>query len=463
MTFEHKHIFYFIGIGGIGMSALARWFIADKKQISGYDRTKTSLTEQLEKEGMKINYTDTVENIPEEVKENPEHSIIVYTPAIPKDSRQLRYFFDHGFEIHKRSEVLGMLTHDHFTIAVAGTHGKTTTSSMIAHTFKTSGRKSIAFLGGILQNYNSNLLMNINGDGDLTIVAEADEYDRSFLKLIPDAAVITAADADHLDIYGSLESMRESFGKFIDGIRKNGKLFIKKGLLPKLPHKNNEIEIKEYNLDHSPVRAANIITDKEEIRFDFISPEIEISNIPLAQPGSHNVENAVAAIAVCLSCGITEGQIKEAFSTYRGVKRRFEYIILKPGLVFIDDYAHHPEEIRAFINSVKAIYPKRMLTAVFQPHLYSRTRDFAAEFADSLSPADDIILLDIYPARELPIPGVTSELIFNHIHKNAKTLCMKDELVDILKQRKIDVLATIGAGDIDKLVQPIKEMLITKG
>lgn len=463
MNLNDRHIIYFIGIGGIGMSALARWFRAGNKSVSGYDRTKTTLTEQLEKEGMKVNYSDTVEAIPDEVKERQDGALIIYTPAIPKDSVQLKYFFDHGFEIHKRSEVLGMITRDHFTIAVAGTHGKTTTSSMIAHILHTAGRKSVAFMGGILQNYNSNLILDTEGAGDLTIVAEADEYDRSFLKLAPDIAVVTAADADHLDIYGDLASMRAAFGKFIERIRKNGKLFISKGLHKDLPHEPRpDISVVEYNIDHSTIRAGNISADSAELRFDFISPETTIYNISLSMPGNHNIENAIVAIAVSVACGISEAQIKEAFATYRGVKRRFEYVILRPDLIFIDDYAHHPKEIGAFIHAVKSIYPLKKLTTVFQPHLYSRTRDFAREFAESLSAAEEVILLDIYPARELPIPGVTSGLIYDQLQTSAKMMCTRDELTGILKEKDVEVLATIGAGDIDKIVLPVKEMLLSR-
>ena len=454
---------HFIGIGGIGMSALARWFRAGGKSVSGYDRTETVLTGQLEKEGMKVNYTDTVEAIPVEVKESRDKALVVYTPAIPKDSLQLKYFFDQGFEIRKRSEILGMITRDHFTIAVAGTHGKTTTSSMIAHILHTAGRKSVAFLGGILQNYNSNLIIDMEGAGSQMIVVEADEYDRSFLKLTPDIAVVTAADADHLDIYGDLATMREAFGQFIGRIRENGKLFIRKGLHPVLPHQSRpDLHVQEYNIEHSAIRAENIRIDKEELRFDFISPEVSIDNISLSMPGNHNIENAIAAIAVCVSCGIGEASIKEAFATYRGVKRRFEYIILRPDIIFIDDYAHHPEEIGAFIHAVKSIYPQKKLTAVFQPHLFTRTRDFAREFAESLSSAEEVILLDIYPARELPVPGVTSELIFNQLTSPGKLMCSRDELLEILKEKKPELLATIGAGDIDKMVSPVKEMLLSR-
>ncbi len=463
MNFEEINRVYFIGIGGIGMSALARWFCAEHKSVSGYDRTRTSLTDRLEEEGIPVNYSDSPGSIPEEIRENPAGCLIVYTPAIPRDSEQLKYFFDHGFQIHKRSEVLGAVTHDHFTIAVAGTHGKTTTSSMIAHILHTAGRKLVAFLGGILQNYNSNLILDIKGEGDWLVVVEADEYDRSFLRLDPDIAVITAADPDHLDIYGTVESMREAFAQFAGKIRKNGKLFIRKGVLEKIPVKNESgIEIHEFRLDHSPIRAASIKIEREEMRFDFIAPDIQINNIPLSQPGNHNVENAVAAIAVCLLCGVTEGQIKEAFSTYRGIKRRFEYIIMRPDLTFIDDYAHHPEEIRAFLSAVRAMYPHRYITAVFQPHLFTRTRDLAPEFAESLSLADEVILLDIYPARELPIEGVTSALISAHLPKETTTLCNKEELAGLLENKKIDVLTTIGAGDIDKMVGPIKELLMAR-
>ena len=463
MNFDNKHIVYFLGIGGIGMSALARWFKTRGLRVAGYDRTETSLTTQLQTEGIIINFSDSPDEILSDVKDDKEGSLVIFTPAIPNDSPQLNFFINNGYDIHKRSEILGAITRDHFTIAVAGTHGKTTTSSMIAHVLHTAGRKMSAFLGGIVQNYNSNLVMNHNGTGKMLIVAEADEFDRSFLRLSPSIEVITSVDADHLDIYGTVESMREAYRQFVEKIRPDGRLFIKKGIGEYvIPANRPDIFIQEYNLDHSAIRAAHIRIEKEELRFDFISPGIEIHNIPLSQPGFHNIENAIAAIAVCLECGITEAHIKEAFSTYRGIKRRFEYIVISPELVFIDDYAHHPEEIRAFLTSVRAIYPDRNITAVFQPHLFSRTRDMAKEFAESLSIADQVILLDIYPARELPIPGVTSELIFGHLSGVERTLCKKEELLNVLKTKKMDVLATIGAGDIDKMVNPIKKLLTEK-
>lgn len=460
--FDNKHIVYFIGIGGIGMSALARWFNANGKKVYGYDRTETRLTQQLSAEGMHVNYTDTADNIPKDIRENAASSLIVYTPAVPKDSKQLNFFVDHGFEIRKRSEVLGMITRDHFNIAVAGTHGKTTTSSMIAHILHTTGHKMSAFLGGIMQNYETNLIMDNQGKGDLMVVVEADEYDRSFHQLSPDIAVITSADPDHLDIYGTEAEMRKAYSQFIGKIRPNGMLIIKKGLTDLVPDNRTDLQVIEYNLIHSNIRAGNIRMDREEMRFDFISPDMEISNIPLLQPGHYNIENALAAIAASRAFGANEQHIKEAFSTYRGVKRRFEYIIHSPELVYIDDYAHHPSEISAFLGSLKAIYSGSHITVIFQPHLFSRTRDMAEEFAESLSIADDIILLEIYPARELPIAGVTSGLIFDKLKTASKSLVKMDEVTGIIKDKKIEVLATVGAGDIDKIVSPIREILLKK-
>ncbi|HLF35420.1 MAG TPA: UDP-N-acetylmuramate--L-alanine ligase [Cyclobacteriaceae bacterium] len=460
--FDNKHIVYFLGIGGIGMSALARWFYANGKKVYGYDRTETRLTQQLSAEGMHVNYTDNAEIIPKDIRENAVSSLIVNTPAVPKDCKQLNFFIDHGFEIRKRSEVLGMITRDHFNIAVAGTHGKTTTSSMIAHILNTTGHKMTAFLGGIMQNYETNLIMDIQGKGDLMVVVEADEYDRSFHQLSPDIAVITAADPDHLDIYGTEAEMRKAYSQFIGKIRHNGMLIIKKGLTDLVPDNRADLQVMEYNLIQSNIRAGNIRMDREEMRFDFISPDIEISNIPLSQPGHHNIENAIAAVAASLAFGANEQHIKEAFSTYRGVKRRFEYIIHSPELVFIDDYAHHPSEISAFLGSLKAIYSGRHITVIFQPHLFSRTRDMAEEFAESLSVADDILLLEIYPARELPIAGVTSGLIFDKLKTVSKSLVKMDDVTGIIKDKKIEVLATLGAGDIDKIVSPIREILLKK-
>jgi len=464
LSFENLHRIYFIGIGGIGMSALARWFAKQGKNIAGYDRTRTALCQQLESEGMNIIYRDEVDSIPTSYTKADSSTLVIYTPAIPADQQILSYFRQGNFELKKRSEVLGEITRAYFTIAVAGTHGKTTTSTLIAHIAKEARLNSVSFLGGIATNYLSNLIIHENPeDRQLKVIVEADEYDRSFLTLRPDIAVITALDPDHLDIYGNEQEMKSSYARFVSNIKDEGCLVIKKNLKDEvLVPSGRQLRIKEYNLDHHPIRAEKIRIEKEETRFNYVSPETVIENIPYAFPGYHNIENALAAITVALLLDIQEDIIKSALSTFRGIKRRFEYILYTDRIAFIDDYAHHPEEIRAFLHSVRHIFCDKRITAVFQPHLFTRTRDFAKNFGESLDLADEVILLDIYPAREKPIPGVTSDLIFHHIQKAEKLKTNKDELLKILRDRDTDVLVTIGAGDIDQLVIPIRNLLMEK-
>ncbi len=460
MKFGSIHSVYFLGVGGIGMSALARWFKNQGKEVHGYDLTATPLTEQLSAEGIQIHYADDVALIPETVKAGRERVLVVLTPAIPGDHKEWAFFRDNGFDIKKRSEVLGIISQNRFTIAVAGTHGKTTTSSMIAHLLKSAGKPVEAFIGGITVNYNSNLLLSSHPDA--LLVAEADEFDRSFLRLHPDVAVITSADPDHLDIYGSADEMIKNYSAFAGQVNPSGSIFLQGKLQQTLTLPARKATVSTYGNGYD-YKAENLRVENGNFCFDFVFPEGKISGLTLQVPGFHNVENMVAAIAVALSQGVTEEAIKEAVASYRGVKRRFEYVLKDDHHIFIDDYAHHPEEIRQFLLSVRELYPGKKLTAVFQPHLYSRTRDFAEGFAQSLSIADEVLLLPIYPAREKPIAGVSSEIIFSGIAPaTAKRLLSKEELLAWAASNDPEVLLTIGAGDIDKMVKPLKDILKDK-
>ncbi len=440
------------------MSALARWFRANGFEVYGYDRTATPLTDALVEEEIHIHFDDDVEQIPTHFKNNPAQTLVVLTPAIPKDHAEWNYLKNNEFTIQKRSQVLGLLSAGMFTIAVAGTHGKTTTSSMIAHLLKHSDLNCTAFLGGITQNYGTNMLLNEPSGslGEVFCVVEADEFDRSFLTLFPDIAVVTSTDADHLDIYGDHNTLLDSFGAFVGQIKTEGQFFMQKNLQLGTYAK---AKVSSYGLNGGDFRADNVRIDNACFVFDFVYPNGQIEGVAMPLPGFHNVENAVAAAAVGLAVGLSEIQIKEGLGTFRGVKRRFEYHLKTDKIVFIDDYAHHPTEVSAFLKSVRALYPNRTITAVFQPHLFSRTKDFAAGFAESLSLADSLILLDIYPARELPMEGVTSKIIFDLVTISDKTMCQKSELLAILKNRNTDIVVTIGAGDIDTLVGPIEELL----
>jgi UDP-N-acetylmuramate--alanine ligase len=461
MKLENLHSVYFMGIGGIGMSAIARWFKHIGIPVFGYDKTPSSLTQQLEEEGMEITYEDEEDKIAPQVKNHQKNTLIVWTPAIPKTSRQLAFFREEGFELKKRSEVLGIITHSYYTIAVAGTHGKTTTSSMVAHLLKSAGRNMAAFLGGVTQNYGSNLILNTGSAIDKPlVVVEADEFDRSFLHLHPDIAVVTSVDPDHLDIYGDAANLSEGFQAFIGLIHKNGKLFIQKKAVEKLdPSTFGHLSITEYGIDGGDIFAENVKPGIASFSFGFAGPVQHISDLVLNVPGFHNVENALAAIAVVLQLGLSEEEIRKGLMSYRGVKRRFEIVYQGKERVFIDDYAHHPEEIRAFLISVKAMYPSRKLTAIFQPHLFTRTRDFAPGFSESLSLADEVVLLDIYPARELPIEGINSEMLLKDIASPVKSVQKKADLVDYLQNSPPEVLVTLGAGDIDRLVTPLSHWI----
>lgn len=448
---------YLIGIGGIGMSALARYFQIQGMEVAGYDKTPTRLTDALSEEGITVVFDDNEGAIPEAFSESSAttHTMVIYTPAIPAANPQINFFRNAGFQVKKRSTVLGEITKSCFTIAVAGTHGKTTTSSMIAYLLRESGIECSAFLGGISVNYNSNLLTGGFHNGKKVMVVEADEYDRSFLTLYPDISVITSMDADHLDIYGNKEYMDESYRLFAMQLKPGGMLICRKGL-----PLNTSGTHKEYSaIGDADYSATGIKILDHKYHFNWKNSRNEIRGLIAGIPGLHNVENAVAAIAVARKMGAGEEAIRKAVEGYRGVHRRFEYRINRPGCVYIDDYAHHPEEIRACIESVKALYPGGKITGIFQPHLYTRTRDFADGFAKSLEMLDDLILLDIYPAREQPIPGITSDIILDKVKLEKKMVCSKEKVLNELPRHSFNVLLTLGAGDIDTLVGPIEKML----
>ncbi len=458
MSYENIHIVYFIGIGGIGMSALARWFHVNGKQVYGYDRTETPLTRKLTDEGMTIHYQDDPGMIPSPVLDHMNQTLVVYTPAIPADHRELNFLREKGADIQKRADVLGEITREHFTVAVAGTHGKTTTSSMIAHILVVGGKNPIGLLGGVMQEYESNLIVTPDITTDSVAVVEADEYDRSFLKLHPNTAVITSADADHLDIYGNRDHLLESIREFISRIDYRGLLLLKEDLKTDFDVETG-IKYLTYGLDTGDCHAEAIRIEGGSFYFDYHGMGQVISDIRINVPGYHNVENAVAAITVGLELGLDPLTVTGALDGYKGVKRRFEYLVREPERVYIDDYAHHPTEIHALLTSVKSLYPGKKVTVVFQPHLFTRTRDFADGFAESLDLADEVILMEIYPAREYPIEGVTSKMIMEKMKRARVRLCADEELMDCLKHMGPEVLLTVGAGDIDRFVQPIAEML----
>jgi len=452
---------YFLGIGGIGMSALARWFAKKGLNVSGYDRTATTLTAELQKEGIDVHFDDAVASIPKEVMEHRDKTLVVYTPAIPKDHNEHAYLKEKNYTIMKRSEVLGLISKDYVTVAVAGTHGKTTTSSMVAHLLKTANKNMVAFLGGITTNYASNLVMNGSVSSKTIAVAEADEFDRSFLKLFPKIAIVTSADADHLDIYGDHESLITSFKDFIGQIHKDGYLIIHESIAEKLASGVDSARINIYSMSRGQFFAGNITARSGFFEFD-LQGFGKVEHIRLGVPGFHNIENAVAASIAAWHCGVDLPTIRKGLETFSGVKRRFEFVIRHDRLVFVDDYAHHPAEIEAFLRSMKSMYPRKKLTVIFQPHLYTRTRDFAEGFSKSLSLADEVLLMDIYPARELPIPGVDSDMLMSGITSPVKIRCSKQDLMAKLEAIDIEILATVGAGDIDTFVEPIQKMLKKK-
>lgn len=451
---------YFIGIGGIGMSALARYFSGQGKEVSGYDKTSTVLTRQLENEGIPVHYEDDPGQAPKDA------DLVVYTPAVPKDHKELLYYQQHSYTILKRSDVLGVITRSSFNICVAGTHGKTTITTMIAHILRHSGYGCNAFLGGIAVNYNSNFW----SDKRNVCVVEADEYDRSFLKLSPDIAVITAMDADHLDIYGTAGEVEQAFIDFSGKIKPGGVLLSKAGLKREDDLRGDlHLMYGFAGAGHDGLeasadfRAANVGILDNSYHFRVESGDWALNDVVLHMGGLHNVENATAAIAVAHQLAIEDEKIREAVEAFRGVKRRFEYIFRKKRLVYIDDYAHHPEELRALISGARGLFPGRKCTVIFQPHLFTRTRDFVEGFAESLDLADEVLLLPIYPARELPIEGVTSQMIVDRMRPGKEKMVDKNELMKILEAKQdLELLITAGAGDIDALVEPIREILEKK-
>ncbi|QMU29404.1 UDP-N-acetylmuramate--L-alanine ligase [Adhaeribacter radiodurans] len=462
-TDKYKYI-YFLGIGGIGMSAIARYFNAKGLPVWGYDKTPTPLTQALTEEGIQIHFEDNINLIPEEVKQNQEQTLVVLTPAIPADHREWQYLRENGFEIKKRSEVLGIITANAFTIAVAGTHGKTTTSSMIAHLLHHAGVNCSAFLGGISVNLNSNLLLGKDEDGREIIVVEADEYDRSFLRLFPDIAIVTSTDADHLDIYGDKEELIHSFQEFIGQIKPKGSLLLNTKSDSRVTAKiESSVKVLNYGLERAEINAGTISIEEHRFKFNVVTPTGVLPGLELAVPGFHNVENALAACVTAQLMRVPSHQIRAGVAAYRGVKRRFEFVAETQDHIYIDDYAHHPSEINAFVSSLKALFPDKKIKLIFQPHLFTRTRDFADEFAQSLSQVNEVELLEIYPAREKPIPGVTAEMLLNRISGPKKSLLSKQEVLDKIENHPdFDVVATVGAGDIDTLVQPIKNILEKK-
>lgn len=449
---------YFIGAGGIGMSALVRYFLAKGYRVAGYDRTSSPLTEALQSEGLEIVYDESVDLIPDYCRD-PKTTLVVYTPAIPATHAGLVYFREHGFKVVKRAELLGLITQSSKGLCFSGTHGKTTTSSMAAHIFHESPIGCNAFLGGILRNYNSNLILS---DHSPFTVIEADEYDRSFHWLHPYMAVVTATDPDHLDIYGTEEAYLESFAHFTSLIQPGGCLVIKKGI-KLVPRVQEGVKVYTYSArGGGDFHADNIRVGNGTILFDFVAPDGVVTDVELGVPVDINIENAVAAMAIARLNGVADDDMRRAMASFKGAKRRFEFWVKRDDRVMIDDYAHHPDELKASIRSVRALYPGRKLTVIFQPHLYSRTRDFAPQFAEALSMADQVILLDIYPARELPIPGVTSQLIFDRITCRDKELCLREKLLERIKECNFDILLTMGAGDIDRLLPEIASIVEAK-
>ncbi|WP_417197156.1 UDP-N-acetylmuramate--L-alanine ligase [Bizionia sp.] len=446
MNLGSIHNVYFIGIGGIGMSALARYFHANGKRVSGYDKTPSDITEALIDLGISVHFEDTVANL-EDYLLNSTNTLVVYTPAVPKDHKELAYFNNSGYRVLKRSQVLGLITENTFCLAVAGTHGKTTTTSILGHIMNVCDVPVTAFLGGISENYNSNLILN----GTEVSVVEADEFDRSFLTLSPNIACITSMDADHLDIYGDASELEKSFHDFAHKLKEGGTLFVKNGL---------PISGLTYGIeDDSDYSVQNIKIENGAYIFDVKTPKTILENLEFNLPGRHNLSNALIALAMAVEYGCPHQQIVKALASYKGVKRRFSYHIKQDDLVYIDDYAHHPEEINAVHQAVREMYPGKQVLAIFQPHLFSRTRDFAEDFAESLSQFDEVMLLDIYPARELPIEGVTASWLLEKMTNAHKQLISKSDLINKVKASQADVILTIGAGDIGEQVKHIKQAL----
>lgn len=457
MNIKHIKYVYFLGIGGIGMSALARYFKYLGKSVSGYDKTETALTQHLQNEGIAIHFDDTGANVKQWLGAI-EETLVVLTPAIPADHKEWTFIQQTGYHIYKRAKVLGLITANRQTLAVAGTHGKTTTSTLLAHIMHQSSIKAAAFLGGIASNYQTNFIVPSNKSE--IVVVEADEFDRSFLHLHPAMSIITSTDADHLDIYGEHDALKQSFHDF--ALQTKNTLLIKAelDLARQLNITGHAFKLYTYSITQdADFTAQHIQIDAGNYSFDLHTPNGIISNLKLGMPGRHNLENAVSASALALMNGVTHDELRAALENFNGVKRRFEYILRTDKITYIDDYAHHPEELRATILSVKEMYPNTPITVVFQPHLYTRTRDFAQGFSEALSLADQVLLMDIYPARELPIEGVTSAMLLQNITTADKRLVTKDELVDVITKKHQPILLTLGAGDIDLFVQPIAQSL----
>lgn len=448
---------YFLGAGGIGMSAIARYFLHKGLVVAGYDRTPSALTHRLEQEGMLLHYDENIDEIPHACR-NPQVCMVVYTPAIPESHVELQYFKSHGFEVLKRAQVLGSLTRTHRGLCFAGTHGKTTTSTMCAHIMHQSHVDCNAFLGGISKNYGSNYILSDTSD---YIVIEADEFDRSFHWLRPWMSVITSTDPDHLDIYGTKEAYLESFRHYTTLIKPGGALIIHEGLEMQ-EDVNDEVRVFRYSLNGGDFHAENIKIENGTITFDFISPIENVTQVELGHPIPINVENAVAAMAMAQLNGCTAEELRYGMSTYKGVDRRFDFKVNNERHVFLSDYAHHPKEIYQSAKSLRELYHDRHVTAIFQPHLYTRTRDFYKEFAEALSQLDEVILCDIYPAREAPIPGVTSTLIYNELTCKEKSMIHKEDVIDLVKKRDFDVLVVLGAGDLDNYVPQMTKIIENK-
>lgn len=447
MNINNIHSIYFLGIGGIGMSALARYFMWQGKSVAGYDRTETPLTRQLESEGAKVHYREDVTQIPLNV------DLVVYTPAVPANNAEFAFLRSRNVPVFKRAEILGFISASIPTIAVAGTHGKTTVTSILAHIFKTAGMDFSAFMGGISTNYNTNFL---GSENPAWIIAEADEYDRSFLHLKPQIAVVTSLDPDHLDIYGTFDNLQESFRLFTENVPAGGNVIVHRSLETLAQSHNGRLD---YDLDAQAdfhMNDVKLSDGRYHCKMNFRNENYDFD---FSVPGRHNLENAMAAAAVSMLAGISWDVIKEALSTFKGVKRRFEIHINRPGRAYVDDYAHHPDEIIACIAAAREFFPGKKLTGIFQPHLYSRTRDFADGFAKALDLLDEVVLMPVYPARELPLEGVNSELIFHMLKSNKKLLVKDEDLLKYIENNEFEVLITMGAGNIDQFVEPIKERL----
>ncbi len=454
---------YLLGVGGIGMSALARWFNAQSIQVFGYDRTSSALTDRLTQEGITIHFEDDIKAIPPPIIDHKVHSLVVYTPAISSQNRLLNYLIAENYMVHKRAEVLGMITQNRPTLAIAGTHGKTITSALAAHTLHQAGKKIVAFLGGIATGYASNLLIKGPIDKDTVIIVEADEFDRSFLHLEPHWAIVTTIDPDHLDVYGDTRRYQEAFQSFVACVPPYGKAIMHRDVTQQLALEEDTTRIICYALKGTAIHAENVRIQQGNFYFDYVSHEARINDIQLAVPGYHHVENALAVITMCLILGLDAGAIRRGITTFKGVQRRFEYVIRTDQVIFLDDYAHHPVEITALLQTIRALYPTKEITIVFQPHLYTRTQALASEFAQSLDLADRVFLLDIYPARELPIKGVTSAYIFDQMTLEKKWMCTQENLVAVLnRQSQPEILVTAGAGNISDLIPAIKHSLLAR-